>query len=87
MPDPRVYENASVLFMDIVSYSKQTVAQQARQISLLPTAVNQNFTVVKAEISQFCQFCRGRQLTFLKHSPGPDRANWFTRSEISLKCH
>jgi hypothetical protein len=42
MPEPRVYENASVLFMDIVSYSKQTVDQQAKLISLLQTAVNQS---------------------------------------------
>ncbi len=41
MPD-RVYENASVLFMDIVSYSKQTLDQQAKLISLLQAAVNQS---------------------------------------------
>jgi class 3 adenylate cyclase len=42
MDEPRVYENASVLFMDIVSYSKQTVEQQAKLISLLQTTVRQS---------------------------------------------
>jgi class 3 adenylate cyclase len=49
MDEPRVHENASVLFMDIVSYSKQTVEQQAKLISLLQTTVRQSSEFASTE--------------------------------------
>jgi hypothetical protein len=44
MDESLSYEVASVLFMDIVSYSLQTVDRQAKLLSLLQSAVKQSRT-------------------------------------------
>ena len=75
MPD-RVYENASVLFMDIVSYSKQTVDQQAKLISLLQSAVNQSN-----------EFQRANETDLIKLPTGDGMALVFTRDLLApVQC-
>ena len=76
MPAPRVYENASVLFMDIVSYSKQTVDQQVKLISLLQSAVNQS-----------AEFQRANETDLIKLPTGDGMALVFTRDLVSpVRC-
>jgi hypothetical protein len=76
MPDPRVYENASVLFIDIVSYSKQTVDQQAKLIGLLQTAVNQS-----------PEFQAAHETDLIKLPPGDGMAQSLTRNLLApVQC-
>src|ERR1022692_2819854 len=76
MPAPRVYENASVLFMDIVSYSKQTVDQQVKLISLLQSAVNQS-----------AEFQRANETDLIKLPTGDGMALVFTRDLVApVRC-
>jgi class 3 adenylate cyclase len=78
MPEPRVYENASVLFMDIVAYSKQTVDQQAKLISLLQTAVNQSPEFQRASAIE---------TDLIKLPTGDGMALVFTRNLVSpVQC-
>ena len=76
MPDPRLYENASVLFMDIVGYSKQPVDQQAKLIGLLQTAVNQS-----------PEFQAAHETDLIKLPTGDGMALVFTRNLLApVQC-
>jgi class 3 adenylate cyclase len=52
MEESRVYELASVLFMDIVSYSLETVDRQAELVSLLQNVVRQSPEFQRASANQ-----------------------------------
>src|ERR1035441_3023744 len=75
LPD-RVSENAAVLFMDIVSYSKQTVDQQVKLISLLQSAVNQS-----------PEFQAAHETDLIKLPTGDGMALVFTRDLVApVQC-
>jgi class 3 adenylate cyclase/tetratricopeptide (TPR) repeat protein len=76
MPDPRLYENASVLFMDIVGFSKQPVDQQAKLINLLQSAVNQS-----------PEFQAAHETDLIKLPTGDGMALVFTRNLLApVQC-